>query len=189
MKLCTVDGCDARVMAKGWCSGHYQRFRIHGDPLRGGPLRVSDKRRSADHLGQCVADDCEREVAVSERSLCTMHYQRWRKHGDANVQPKRSPGRWISSHGYVLLPTGSSRMVMEHRVIMEQMIGRPLLPSENVHHMNGVRDDNRPENLELWVKRQPPGQRVTDRIADALALLNQYAPELLRSDADERRAA
>lgn len=94
--------------------------------------------------------------------------------------------RWHrTASGYLMnkqLGQGRSCM-MQHRYVMEQILGRPLLPSENVHHKNGIRDDNRPENLELWVKRQPPGQRVTDRIADAIELLRQYAPEKLAKDA------
>jgi hypothetical protein len=54
----------------------------------------------------------------------------------------------------------------EHRHVMEQMIGRKLHRFESVHHKNGVRDDNRPDNLELWVKwRQPSGQRLEDLVA------------------------
>ncbi len=57
---------------------------------------------------------------------------------------------------------------------MERMLGRFLWPDETVHHINGVRDDNRPENLELWSKAQPAGQRVEDKIAWAIDLLERY---------------
>lgn len=62
---------------------------------------------------------------------------------------------------------------------MEQVLGRPLRAGENVHHINGQRDDNRPENLELWSKSQPAGQRVVDKVAWAIEFLAMYAPEQL----------
>lgn len=57
---------------------------------------------------------------------------------------------------------------------MERFLERALLPNENVHHKNGNRSDNRIENLELWSKSQPAGQRVIDKIKWAQEILKVY---------------
>jgi hypothetical protein len=57
---------------------------------------------------------------------------------------------------------------------MEQQLGRKLLPGENVHHRNGVKTDNRSDNLELWSTSQPYGQRVEDKVQWAREILMLY---------------
>jgi hypothetical protein len=63
---------------------------------------------------------------------------------------------------------------------MAEVLGRPLHRFEEVHHRNGIRHDNRPENLELWARgMQPPGSRVSDLIEAAVRVLELYRPDLL----------
>lgn len=72
-------------------------------------------------------------------------------------------GRFLNSHGYmIVLIEGTRKYELEHRRVMAEHIGRPLSKTETVHHINGIRTDNRIENLELWEGRHGSGQRAHD---------------------------
>lgn len=111
-----------------------------------------------------------------------MHYRRDRLYGNPNTI--KNIGRKIDKGGYVQVRTESGngskgKYTYEHRLVMQEMIGRTLVKGETVHHKNGIRNDNRPNNLELWSEAQPYGQRVEDKVAHAIEILQQYAPERL----------
>jgi hypothetical protein len=87
-------------------------------------------------------------------------------------------GRFVDENGYVKIycpgHAPKALYVREHILVMEEYLGRRLLKEETVHHLNGIRDDNRIENLELWSKSHPPGQRVEDKIKWAKQILELY---------------
>ncbi len=135
---------------------HYRRVRLYG--ATGDPGTVYGKR--FDQI-PCEVDGCDRRYYA--KGLCSLHYNRRRTTGDVGPSglKKNEPGTRYTdpSTGYVYI-----RKQLEHRLVMAEQLGRPLAPGENVHHINGRRDDNRPENLELWVKPQPAGQRPVDLV-------------------------
>jgi hypothetical protein len=97
-----------------------------------------------------------------------MHAQRKRTHGDPliTLTPWRGQHeRRINKKGYAIIYI-DGKPIKEHRAVMERMERRPLLTNEEPHHKNGIRSDNSPRNLELWVKgSHRAGQRASDLIA------------------------
>lgn len=64
--------------------------------------------------------------------------------------------------------------IAAHRWTMAEAIGRPLLPGETVHHVNGDKLDYSMPNLELWCSVHPAGQRVSDLVEFARDILARY---------------
>lgn len=152
---------------------HYQRSR------KG--LEITSPPREVNRGMVCKNSLCERDAFC--QGYCRRCYQKVVRFDDPNAGKKKGQyqkRKTRNSNGYIQhydpdSPNANSGgWVYEHRDVMAGIIGRPLLAHENVHHKNGVRDDNRPENLELWSKSQPPGQRVSDKVAWAKEILELY---------------
>ena len=121
--------------------------------------------------------------------LCKFHQNR-KRNGTPLDKKKKQVGGWrfLNPDGYIDIGKGTWRM-KEHRHIMEQHLGRPLLKHENVHHINGNRADNRLPNLELWNTSQPSGQRIEDKLAWAREIIALYGDLPLFDPEAQKEAA
>ena len=118
----------------------------------------------------CKAPGCE--LRARTQGFCMRHWHAAKRYGDPLHRVKAPKGQAVNVNGYALEPGRGGRLV--HRAVMAEILGRPLRRDETVHHKNGDRLDNRPENLELWTTHQPKGQRVADKLAWAKEIIELY---------------
>ena len=98
--------------------------------------------------------DCNSRITRSHAVFCDKCRGNHYRH--------RKIGKWLNAAGYVLTHDERGKIAFEHRLAMAKRLGRALKKGESVHHLNGIRADNRPDNLELWIGPIRYGQRATD---------------------------
>lgn len=172
---CEGPSCERQAVVKIHCLTHYIQLR------RGSELKEIVSPTVGGGMGMCRGPECTRFAA--SKFLCPNHAKQQREGRELKPIRHREdmPDRFLSS-GYWMVHApeghpnaGSNGRIFEHRLIMSTTIGRPLEPDETVHHINGVKTDNRPENLELWSSSHPSGQRVADKVLWAKAILARYS--------------
>lgn len=167
-KYCSLDCCKRsqhdKEMTRRRTNPEYRKKRNDREIARRHKKRQEDpleRKKHADDEKQRyrrknnIISDADLKLAPAGSGCIT-------KYGYRKIHKKNHPNAWKNGD------------IFEHVFIMSEYLERPLRKGETVHHKNGIKIDNRIENLELWSKSHPYGQRVEDKIEWCKEFLAQY---------------
>ena len=205
MKICKFEGCGKPHDSHGFCGSHASQHRNHGKTWEIGSLSKTPcniegckaKRHTRKFCRyhhkkyggvSCDFKGCKNKCYKIGGGFCDTHRRQKRVHGKLWEIGSINPGSFNSvplgtkkknDKGYIQIKTRKKggKWPLEHRIVMEKKIGRPLEKHETVHHKNTIRDDNRIENLEIrHLSDHPPGGSLDDMMRYWLEKIGKYGP-------------
>lgn len=174
----TCEKCVKKRISDKYCEKNRDKLRESSKEFRENNRKLAQERSKASRLKKL-----EHYKQKTRERYRIVHGQpidkpsTKKKAGEGNIDAQGY--KTITKRGHPNQMDAKGR-IREHVFIMSEHLGRPMKKGENIHHLNGDRLDNRIENLELWTRPQPPGQRVEDKIKWGIEFLTGYGYKVIK---------